>query len=155
MEIKKIEKKFERTFCLSVGEITWLINRVKELETDLSLANSLLATQCDLARDAETRAMKAISDLEDFKILTNVWICAYCGRKFPKDAAMSPMSVADHATHCEKSPLVQKIKELEVNIKDPEWCCTEHKRILVKIAEKAEVELSRMKLEKIPLVEGD
>jgi len=41
------------------NEFEWLISRIKELEADLKLNASMLARQCDLARDAETRAEKA------------------------------------------------------------------------------------------------
>lgn len=34
------------------------LDRIKELEKDLKLNTSMLAKQCDLAREAETRAME-------------------------------------------------------------------------------------------------
>ncbi len=40
-----------------------LLERIKELETDLSLNKSMLSKQTDLAREAEAKAMEAQAEL--------------------------------------------------------------------------------------------
>lgn len=38
--------------------------------------------------------------------------------------------------------LIEKVKELEFNIKDPEWCCAEHKRAMAERIKDLEFDLS-------------
>ena len=70
----------------------------------------------ELSSEADHWKGELIKATEEFKALNNFWICAYCGNKFPKDAADGPMRVADHTVSCKKSPLVEKIKSLETRI---------------------------------------
>ncbi len=57
-KIKWLEAELDRetTYKEAMEEA---VSRVKELETDLTLNKSILARQCDLAREAETKEMEA------------------------------------------------------------------------------------------------
>ena len=60
--------------------------RVKELETDLKLNASMLAKQCDLAREAEaslTRLLEAVEKLKPLAIRTHYY-CEDCWFTCPK-----------------------------------------------------------------------
>ena len=59
MTLKEIEKKY--------------VSRVKELESDLKLNASMLARQCDLAREAEAR----VKELQD-AIEEHQWTRKFC-----------------------------------------------------------------------------
>jgi len=72
------------------SNVDWLIQRVKSLEAEIAKGREQLG---------------------------NVWVCAFCGQRFPRDDLMGPGRVASHAATCEKSPLVARVKELEDGIR--------------------------------------
>jgi chromosome segregation ATPase len=63
MNIEEIEKHYKENGFYRIQDAYWLIQRVKELESDLALNASMLAKQCDLARESETERERLSKEL--------------------------------------------------------------------------------------------
>jgi hypothetical protein len=66
-KLEEIENNWEVSGYVNDIEAQWLISRVKELEADLKLNSSMLAKQCDLAREAEARVKELEEILNRYK----------------------------------------------------------------------------------------
>jgi chromosome segregation ATPase len=103
-----------------------LIDEIKDLEADLSLNASMLAHQCDLSREAETRVMeleydnkrleKWVGDLQSGMYIN----CVYCGHQYPKGTPGVMQEILyEHIRKCPKHPLRKseaRVKELETDL---------------------------------------
>ena len=77
-EIKEIEERLKHPMFLKEpgkhlqseqtrDDIKYLLSHIKELELDLTVNASMLARQCDLAKEAETKAKELENELAKIK----------------------------------------------------------------------------------------
>lgn len=70
LDMKEKEEKEKELIDMSIQfqyQMEGLNKEIAQLKTDLSLNASMLAHQCDLAREAETKEMKAVNEIARLK----------------------------------------------------------------------------------------
>lgn len=112
INMEKIEKEFKETGHIRVLQSEWIISHVRELELDLTVNASMLARQCDLSREAETK----VKELEASNKKMEMWVadlqsgkyinCVYCGHRYaPGTPGIMSQVLYEHIKQCPKHPL--------------------------------------------------
>jgi len=95
---------------------------IERLSSDLSVNATVLARQCDMAREAERElltAQRQIAALQDEINNPKKTYCAWCGFTVEIDDDAGS-GIAEHVDTCKKHPLNRKIAALTARIKELE-----------------------------------